>query len=87
MKLVLIQLWENFENNLHQSDGCSLHLDLIERNRFERLSDLEHPVGFPSEVSIQDSIYNILKKEKSIRLTEIEMNNLLGLKDIITNDF
>ena len=52
-------------------------------NNFLSLQEQDHPVGLPSEVSIPDSIYDILEKEKSIRLSEIEMNNLMGLKDII----
>ncbi len=84
MNSVLIQLWENFDNDLHQSDGCSLHIDMNERNDFLNMKQIEeHPVGLPSEVSIPDSIYDILEKEKSIRLSEIEMNNLIGLKDIV----
>ena len=83
MNEVLIQLWENFDNDSHQSDGCSLHIDMNERDIFLSLQEEDHPVGLPSEVSIPDSIYDILKKEKSIRLSEIEMNNLMGLKDII----
>jgi len=84
MNSVLIQLWENFDNDLHQSDGCSLHIDMNERNNFLNMKEIEeHPVGLPSEVYIPDSIYDILEKEKSIRLSEIEMNNLIGLKDIV----
>lgn len=83
MNCVLIQLWENFDNDLHQSDGCSLHIDINDRNNFLSLQGQDLSVGLPSEVSIQGSIYEILLKEKNLRLSEIEMNNLIGLKDII----
>lgn len=83
MNIALIQLWENFEDNSHQSDGCSLHVDLQHRDNFiKNHIDSELPVGFPSEVSLSDSIWNILQNQCSIRLSEIEMNNLIGLTDI-----
>lgn len=83
MNLALIQLWENFEDNSHQSDGCSLHIDLTHRDNFiNNETDTELPVGLPSEVHLSDSLWNILQNQGSIRLSEIEMNNLIGLTDI-----
>lgn len=83
MNLALIQLWESFESENHQSDGCSLHIDTINRNSFiESGDETENPVGLPSEVSVSDAIFSILENEKNIRLSEIEMNNLIGLSDI-----
>ena len=71
MNEVLIQLWENFDNDSHQSDGCSLHIDMNERDVFLSLQEQDHPVGLPSEVSIPNSIYDILKKENSISILPI----------------
>ena len=52
------------------------------QNQKEIFSDLENLFfHIPNQT---EAIIESLKKEKSIRLTEIEMNNLLGLKDIIT---
>lgn len=83
---ILIQLWETIDqDNQIESDGCSLHIDLDSRNFYinnEIRENNERFVGLPSEVKTKDSIYEILKIEKSIRLSEIEMNNLLGLKEI-----
>lgn len=85
MNIALIQLWENFDNGEHQSDGCSIHLDLNENETYlKNVHENELPVGLPTEISITDSIYSILEREKNIRLSEIEMNNLIGLKDIVT---
>jgi hypothetical protein len=83
MNVALIQLWESFESGNHQSDGCSLHIDKLNRNGFiESYEETENPVGLPSEVSVSDAIFDILENEKNIRLSEIEMNNLIGLNDI-----
>ena len=87
METVLIQLWEisNTDNSII-SDGCSLHIDYQNRDSYIKLNNnsLERPVGLPSDVNINDVLYKILKSEKYIRLSETEMNNLLGLKDIET---
>lgn len=83
METALIQLWETFEEGEHQSDGCSLHLNMIFRNQFlDKKESSENPVGLPTEVSLSKKLSEILSEEKDIRLSEIEMNNLLGLKDI-----
>lgn len=71
------------ESDSHQSDGCSLHINKATRNDFiKNHEESENPVGLPSEVSVSDSIFRILENEKNIRLSEIEMNNLIGLNDI-----
>lgn len=84
MKKVIIQLWEISNDVNILSDGCSIHIDENNRNQFikEKNGKIERIVGLPSEIVITDNIYEILLKEKSIRLSEIETNNLLGLKEI-----
>jgi hypothetical protein len=84
MKKAIIQLWEisNGEENI-LSDGCSIHIDEFNRKEFIKEKNIiERVVGIPSEIFISTNIYEILLKEKNIRLSEIETNNLIGLKEI-----
>lgn len=86
MKIAVLQLWEIiFPDNSIQSDGCSLHLCDVNRDEFiknYRGVIGERPVGLSQKVEIEISIYNSLKNNFNIRLTEVEFNNLLGLKNI-----
>lgn len=86
MQTILIQLWEipnNDETIL--PDGCSLHIDTESRDKYviKNNNSNEKICGLPSDVEISDSLLNILIKNKNIRLSEIETNNLIGLKEII----
>lgn len=86
MKVAVLQLWEIiFSDNSIQSDGCSLHLCEDSRNEFIKdYSGIvgERPVGLSQKVEIVDSIYKSLTENLNIRLTEVEFNNLMGLKNI-----
>lgn len=85
MKKILIQLWEiSYPDNTIDSDGCSLHIDLESRDLFtsSNSSKTERCVGIPTIIEVNQSIYETVQKNKSIRLSEIELNNLVGLKDI-----
>lgn len=85
MEKVIIQLWEisNSDNTI-LSDGCSIHINDIHRTEFVKITSSreERPVGSPSDVLINKNIFEILKKDFTIRLSEAEMNNLIGLKDL-----
>lgn len=86
MKIAVLQLWEIiFPDNSIQSDGCSLHLCDNTRDEFvKNYTGVigERPVGLPQKVELENSIYKSLKKNFDIRLTEVEFNNSLGLKNI-----
>jgi hypothetical protein len=85
MENILIQLWESSNDDTLISDGCSLHLKLSDRDSYiiENRTDTENPIGQPTEVKISKKILDILEIKKSIKVSESEMNNLLGLKDIV----
>jgi hypothetical protein len=86
MKTAVIQLWEVVIDNSIQSDGCSLHISEKTNQDFLKTilsSDDERPVGLTSEVEVSDKIFHNLELFNTIRLSEVEMNNLLNLKDII----
>jgi hypothetical protein len=85
MQKVLIQLWETLNEGLINSDGCSLHIDVDNRNKYlkENKNNIERPVGIYSEIDVNSTIFKLVDKKRSIRLSEIEFNNLIGLGDII----
>jgi hypothetical protein len=79
----LIQLWE-LQDGKFLSDGCSLHLTESDRDLFIKKVDnkFEKPIGKTSEILVCDKIFEILELRRSIRLSENEMNNLIGMGDI-----
>lgn len=85
MDKILLQLWEiSYEDNSIDSDGCSLHIDLESRNLFTETNNnnVERFVGIPVTIEVNQSLYEKVEQNKNIRLSEIELNNLIGLKDI-----
>jgi hypothetical protein len=97
MKRVILQLWEESENdNSVQPDGCSIHINekslsdftnSIYSDRSDEIpSCYERVVGSPIEVDVVENIYNILEKMKTIRLQQYEMNNLINLNEIRFDD-
>jgi hypothetical protein len=97
MNIAVLQIWEesDIKNGVNQ-DGCSIHLNIEERNNYinkhyvnntkDMPSVYERIVGIPSSVFITDQLYNILTNEKSIRLMQNELNNLFNLQDIILKE-
>lgn len=92
MNKVFLQIWEESIKSNIQPDGASLHLTRSDINKFissvykDRTNNVPESytrvVGVPSEVVVSDSLYDILMKQKSIKLEEYEFNNLVGLNDI-----
>jgi hypothetical protein len=96
MNKVILQLWE--ESNTKEgflSDGCSLHIDLEERNKYissiynDRDDNIpnqyDRTVGGEVVVFVDDKIYNLIENEKSIKLNEASFQNLLKFEEIIFN--
>ena len=97
MNKVFLQLWE--ESNKKEgflSDGCSIHLDLEERNRYisniysKRDNTLvpdeyDRTVGDESIVYVTDTIFEMIKKDKSVKISETAFQNLIKFEDIIIN--
>jgi hypothetical protein len=97
MNKVFLQLWE--ESNKKEgflSDGCSLHLSLDERNKY--VSDVyskrdtslvpdeyDRTVGSESVVYVTDTIFEMIKKDKSVKISETAFQNLIKFEDIIIN--
>lgn len=96
MKKAILQVWEIFNLNDIEQDGCSIHIDEKSRKSYINsiCSDIDDDlsesysrvVGEPTTVKVSDSLYNFIVDEKSIRLRSYEMNNLLKLDEIIVID-
>lgn len=99
MNRCFIQLWERSEKNFGlRPDGCSLHIDLWEREKYlielysrrEKLAivpvEYDRPLGDPLECFITDVLWEKLKERGFLRLFENEKNNLINMEDIIIKD-
>ena len=95
MNKVFLQIWEESERGWGtRPDGCSMHIDLKERENYiqtiydSRKSDESIPneydriVGEGVEAFIEDALYALVEKGKSLRLTQYQMNNLMGMEEI-----
>lgn len=96
MNKVYLQIWEeSISNEGTRPDGCSLHIDLESNQKYlksiyefrENLkipNDYDSAVGEPVEVLVNDTVYKLIKIDKTIRLLQNEFNNLIQLNNIIT---
>lgn len=94
MNKVVFQLWEESVRGQYPvPNGCSIHLDLNERIRYinsmyqERIdksvpSEYESPIGGGIIAFVEDSLFKLLVRDKSIRLTQYQLNNLKNMDEI-----
>ena len=99
MNKVILQLWEESnQNDGVFSNGCSIHLNEDERLKFisniysnREPSDIPNEydsvVGEGIEVFVTDGIYNLVDVSKSIKISEVELQNLIKFEDLIYNSF
>ena len=99
MNRVILQLWEESERSIgSRPDGCSIHIDsesrlnyinsIYESRRFDKSipNNYDKAVGDPIESFIDDGLFEKVLKEKSIRLIEPDLNNLLKLGELIIKE-
>lgn len=95
MNRVLMQIWELSRKNKDIiSDGISIHLNNDEHKRFidsiyskrntEVPCEYDRPIDGLIEIFIEDSLYKKVVEHGSVRLSEVEKNNLLKLEEIIS---
>lgn len=94
MNEVYLIYWDyiTFDNKCY-SDGCSLHidnksaknyLDSVYSNFCDKSIDINVAIDDILIVYVSDYVYSLLlNKYKSIRLSEIEFNNMCNMNDII----
>lgn len=99
MNKVILQLWEESnQNDGVFSNGCSIHINEDERIKFvsniysnRESSDIPNEydsvVGEGIEVFVTDSIYSLVDVSKSIKISEVELQNLIKFEDLIYNSF
>jgi len=96
MNKVILQLWEETTNGKILSDGCSIHLTLKDRQNFinkiyeNRLEDeipdsYDRIVGDYVYVYISDETYDFLLSEKSLKISETSLQNMILYEDLIFN--
>lgn len=96
MNKVFLQLWEESERGWGtRPDGCSIHIDMINhklyiedsyKDRNGSVPDVyERIVGNVITAFVDDRIFDIIERDKSVRLFENELNNLIKLEEIIIN--
>lgn len=94
MNKVILQLWEESERGFGtRSDGCSIHIDFENRNKYiksiydSRCDEVPHiyerVIGSELEAFIDDELFKNLKDKKSLRLIESELNNLIKFEELI----
>lgn len=98
MNKIVLQLWEESERERGlRSDGCSMHIDLKSRDSYVSLvyssripenvpEEYERILGGPIEAYVNDAIFGAISKEKTIRVGQNQMNNLIEMEDIIIKE-
>lgn len=99
MNKVILQLWEESERGTDiRPDGCSLHIDSNERIKYiesvysTRLGYSEIPKEYDRIVGneivsfIEDALFELVKQNKTIRLLQHELNNLINAEELLIKD-
>lgn len=95
MNRVWMQIWElSRKGEDILSDGISIHLNEYEHKKFidsvyskrngEVPKEYDRPVGGLIEIFIEDELFSRVKEFGSVRISEVEKNNLLKLEEIIS---
>jgi hypothetical protein len=94
MNKVYLQYWEESESGWGvRPDGCSLHIELVHHmafiNKIYESRDLnnipyeyDRVVGNPIQVIVSDDIFNQIKKNGNLRLSQVSFSNLRKLNEI-----
>jgi len=94
MNKCILQFWEESERGWGvRPDGCSIHLNVehynlylkgIYNNRGDIVpNEYDRIVGDYIYCFLSDSLYGEILKKNSIRISEVEKNNLISNDDII----
>jgi hypothetical protein len=97
MNKVILQLWEE-SNSKDQflSNGCSLHLNVKEREIYVSSiyntrdnsnipNKYDRIIGECVEVFVEDKIFNMILEGNSVKINESSFQNLLKFEEIIFN--
>jgi len=93
MNKVFLQVWVESMPDKIERDGCSIHLEYKDRLDFLRKeyegrdssnipNCYEMALGDVIEVFVEDNLFKLLLVDKSIRIEETSLRNLLSLDEI-----
>ena len=94
MNKVIFQFWENSIENVDViPDGCSIHIDEIEFNRWvdgiystRDLNDIpeeyDRVIGDKLIAFVEDDLFKKVENFKTIRLSQNQLNNLILMDEI-----
>lgn len=98
MNRVFLQLWEETSKTQGVlTDGCSLHLSKSDRDHYisnfysnRKVGDdipnsYERILGDEVTVFASDELFEKILFEKSIKISEVELRNLIHLEELIIN--
>jgi hypothetical protein len=97
MNKCILQRWEESERGWGvRPDGASLHINIEEHKRYidkvyeyrlysEIPDEYERIIGNFITVYIEDSLFRELIENRSLRLSEIQLNNLINLDEMTLN--
>jgi len=98
MNRIVLQLWEESER-IHgvRPDGCSMHIDIDSRDSYVSSiyssrdpynvpDEYERTLGGPIVAYVNDSMFDVICSDKSIRVGQNQMNNLIEMEDIIIKE-
>jgi len=94
MNKVFLQLWEESERGWGtRPDGCSLHIDNIELDRYvdniysdrgDVIPDeYDRTIGGSIEAFVDDELFNKVIVSKNIRISQNSFNNLILMNELI----
>jgi hypothetical protein len=98
MNKVVLQFWEeSIRGKSPIQDGCSIHLDTQERIKYINSiydgrnennipDEYERTVGDELVAFIEDSLFEKLTKDKSIRIYQHQFKNLLNMSELIIKE-
>ncbi len=98
MNKIVLQFWEDSIRSVGQRPGgCSVHIDIAERQKYiESIysqrkgnsvpEEYENIIGGPIIAFVEDSLFNLVLQDKSVRIAQYQLNNLKKLDEIIIKE-
>lgn len=78
MGKVYLQVWEYLDNETFLNAGATLHLSLRERDNFISKNNKNRYIGLPQVFIADMPIYKKVKKNKTIKINEAQLNNMIN---------
>jgi hypothetical protein len=98
MNKVVFQFWENSIEDVDViPDGCSIHIDEIEYDRWVKSiyfsrdqnnvpEEYDRVIGGKLIAFVEDNLFKKVENFKTIRLSQNQLNNLLSMEEIVIKD-